>query len=198
MIRLNVEKSNKDKHRAVAPIIATLILVAIAVVGGIMVFVFAQDFFGGTEMTQTTSIEALSMTGYDFREGTLLAHDASAVTGAAGGNTGLNQGDEGLVYLKNGGTDDITITTVLLNDAALTFTASSCTLTGPNYAVWGLATAAAASNTCLANAILIPGQSASLVVSPGSAIPTGRTISVEILTAGGSSFDFSIVTGQRT
>ena len=37
--------SKNFQKRAVAPVIATLLLVAIAVVGGSIIFVFSQDFF---------------------------------------------------------------------------------------------------------------------------------------------------------
>jgi len=45
---LNKNKSRCSKkfpRRGVAPVIATLLLVAIAVVGGSIIFVFAQGFF---------------------------------------------------------------------------------------------------------------------------------------------------------
>ena len=41
----------KTKSRAVSPIIATLLLVAITVVGGTIIFVFSQSFFNTTQIS---------------------------------------------------------------------------------------------------------------------------------------------------
>ncbi|GFN40744.1 MAG: hypothetical protein YK1312THETA_50001, partial [Marine Group I thaumarchaeote] len=40
----------RTKHRAVAPVIATLLMVAIAVVGGTIIFVFSQGFFNQAQV----------------------------------------------------------------------------------------------------------------------------------------------------
>ncbi|MEK0340135.1 MAG: archaellin/type IV pilin N-terminal domain-containing protein, partial [Nitrosopumilus sp.] len=45
MTKLQSKYNKLTSRRAVAPVIATLLLVAIAVVGGSIVFVFAQGFF---------------------------------------------------------------------------------------------------------------------------------------------------------
>ncbi|MGI0082773.1 MAG: archaellin/type IV pilin N-terminal domain-containing protein, partial [Nitrosopumilaceae archaeon] len=57
---------NTQRRRAVAPIIATLLMVAIAVVGGILIFVFAQGFFTDTSI-QGPTIDSLEIFGYDAR-----------------------------------------------------------------------------------------------------------------------------------
>ncbi len=49
------------ERRAVAPVIATLLMVAIAVVGGMLVFVFAQDFFTQTDSMTGPTIELLQV-----------------------------------------------------------------------------------------------------------------------------------------
>ena len=78
---------HKYSQRAVAPIIATLLMVAISVVGGILIFVFAQGFFTDTNI-QTPNIESLEIFGYDARDRAgLRTHifDPAATEGAAGG-----------------------------------------------------------------------------------------------------------------
>ena len=68
--------STKFRRRAVAPIIATLLLVAIAVVGGSMIFVFAQEFFGDSQISGSPSVELVKITGYDARDvSQVKAHD---------------------------------------------------------------------------------------------------------------------------
>ncbi len=69
--------SSKNFHRrGVAPVIATLLLVAIAVVGGSIIFVFAQGFFSTSQVSGTPAIEFIKIIGYDARdESPLKAHD---------------------------------------------------------------------------------------------------------------------------
>ncbi len=68
--------SKNFPRRGVAPVIATLLLVAIAVVGGSMIFVFAQDFFSDSQVSGTPKIELVKIIGYDARDvSELKAHD---------------------------------------------------------------------------------------------------------------------------
>ncbi|MCH7941005.1 MAG: hypothetical protein IH842_03450, partial [Thaumarchaeota archaeon] len=72
------EKSRKCRstHRAVAPVIATLLMVAIAVVGGTIIFVFSQGFFNQAQVSGTPTIESVKILGYDARDiASLVAHD---------------------------------------------------------------------------------------------------------------------------
>ena len=63
-------------RRAVAPVIATLLLVAIAVVGGSIVFVFSQGFFSSAQISGSPNIESLKIVGYDATDGPVLQiHD---------------------------------------------------------------------------------------------------------------------------
>ena len=61
-------KYKLTSRRAVAPVIATLLLVAIAVVGGSIVFVFSQGFFSSAQISGSPNIESLKITGYDRSE----------------------------------------------------------------------------------------------------------------------------------
>jgi flagellin-like protein len=60
--------SKNIRRRAVAPVIATLLLVAIAVVGGSMIFVFAQDYYSSTQISVSHSAEFIKIIGYDGRD----------------------------------------------------------------------------------------------------------------------------------
>ena len=51
------------KRRAVAPIIATLLLVAIAVVGGSIIFVFSQGYFASAQISGTIDPELVKIFG---------------------------------------------------------------------------------------------------------------------------------------
>jgi len=60
--------SKNFSRRGVAPVIATLLLVAIAVVGGSIIFVFAQGYFSSTQVSGEPQIELVKIVGYDARD----------------------------------------------------------------------------------------------------------------------------------
>ena len=61
-------RSKNLQRRAVAPVIATLLLVAIAVVGGSIIFVFSQGFFSTTQISGLPQPELVKIVGYDTRD----------------------------------------------------------------------------------------------------------------------------------
>jgi flagellin-like protein len=67
---MNTNINNRRLHsrRGVAPIIATLLLVAIAVVGGAIVFAYSQNFFSSSQISGKPNIESLKVIGYDGRD----------------------------------------------------------------------------------------------------------------------------------
>ena len=86
-----IPKELKNSHKAVAPVIATLLMVAIAVVGGTIIFVFAQGFFSSSQISGTPQIESLKIEGYDARAVDFLQmHDGNDMLATSGdGNSGL-------------------------------------------------------------------------------------------------------------
>ena len=97
-------KELKSNHRAVAPVIATLLMVAIAVVGGTIIFVFSQGFFSSSQISGTPTIEAVKFLGYDATTAaTLTAHDGNLMfTGSGGdGDQAVEQGERIAVYMTN-------------------------------------------------------------------------------------------------
>ena len=102
-----------QKRRSVAPVIATLLMVAIAVVGGMLVFVFAQDFFTSTDSMTGPTIELLQIFGYDARDvadDPLVGiendeGDGCTVKGTAGGD--LEDEDTIALYVRNLGSNDV-------------------------------------------------------------------------------------------
>jgi flagellin-like protein len=61
-------RSKNLQRRAVAPVIATLLLVAIAVVGGSIIFVFSQGFFSASQVSGVPQPELVEIVGYDTRD----------------------------------------------------------------------------------------------------------------------------------
>jgi len=145
MQKQHTKKQKMTSRRAVAPVIATLLLVAIAVVGGSIIFVFSQGFFSSAQVSGSPQIESLEIVGYDMTDGTVLQlHDGFCTSGGtiggppivAGGldepcdvavpfdgaaGNGLITGERFAVYLQNQSVNDLILTEVLLAGAPYTY-----------------------------------------------------------------------------
>ncbi len=96
-------KELKTSHRAVAPVIATLLMVAIAVVGGTIIFVFSQGFFSSSQISGTPQIESVKILGYDARAvANLQMHDGNDMFATSGdADSNVEQGERIAVYVTN-------------------------------------------------------------------------------------------------
>jgi len=96
-------KELKTSHKAVAPVIATLLMVAIAVVGGTIIFVFSQGFFSSSQISGTPQIEALQILGYDARAVTnLQMHDGNDMIATSGAlDPNVQADDRVAIYVTN-------------------------------------------------------------------------------------------------
>ena len=130
-------------RRAVAPVIATLLLVAIAVVGGSIIFVFSQGFFSSAQISGAPQIESLEIVGYDMSDGEVLQmHDGFCTSGGtldgAGGlacvtnadfdgnaGDGLLQHERFAVYVQNQSVNDLVIADALLAGEAYSYVATA-------------------------------------------------------------------------
>ena len=120
------KETKLTSRRAVAPVIATLLLVAIAVVGGSIVFVFSQGFFSSAQISGAPTIESLQFTGYDATDGAILEiHDGVDSGVAQGGatNDGLLAGERIAVYLQNNSVQKVTLSEVRFAGTEYTFVA---------------------------------------------------------------------------
>jgi len=143
MQKLQTIEQKMTSRRAVAPIIATLLLVAIAVVGGSIIFVFSQGFFSSAQISGAPQIESLELIGFDMTDGTVLVlHDGFCTSGGfIGGLTteacavatafdglagdGLLTGDRFALYIQNQSVQDVTITEILLAGAEYEYVANA-------------------------------------------------------------------------
>ena len=96
-------KELKTSHKAVAPVIATLLMVAIAVVGGTIIFVFSQGFFSSSQISGTPQIEALRIEGYDARAvPNLQMHNGNNMFATSGdADSTVERGERVAVYVTN-------------------------------------------------------------------------------------------------
>jgi len=107
-------RSKNLQRRAVAPVIATLLLVAIAVVGGSIIFVFSQGFFSSAQVSGTPQIELVKIVGYDARDvSPLKVHnglDLLPVNCCGDGSDNIKTIDERItIHIQNNSAKPITI-----------------------------------------------------------------------------------------
>jgi flagellin-like protein len=99
-----------NERRGVAPIIATLLMVAIAVVGGILIFVFAQGFFNQSDVSAPTS-DSLVVFGFDARDREELTTHAGDDIAASDTDPSGNLADSDVyfIYVRNTGSQALTV-----------------------------------------------------------------------------------------
>jgi len=214
MDKTQIHKTIRSR-RAVSPIIATLLLIAIAVIGGVMIYVFTQGFFGNSSISTSPSVDTITMSGYDMRGilagvGTgVSSHEGTAlVTYGDNAAAGMQVDEEGAIYIKNQGQKSYTISKLEVNGAPLVFIGSAGGLNAGEYAVITVPN----TNTVLAGTTqqpaqtVLPGQEATLLVSfdagAGASLvdnraADGRTIAVKITSANGSVYNFNVVVGSK-
>ena len=161
-----------SRRKAVSPIIATLLLIAITVAAGVLVYVFVTGLSssltrpGGNQLT-----DQLSLNAYNFQnEGFLTA------------------------YLQNTGTSPVTVSAVYFNGAPAKFfgscgasigtytttTTSTSTVTVTSEST----TAQAAQSTCQLNVYDISG------------VTVGTSYQLKVVTSDGGLFAFNVVAGS--
>lgn len=207
-----LRKSEKvTSRRAVAPVIATLLLVAIAVVGGSIVFVFAQGFFSSAQVSGSPSIESLKIIGYDARDTDFLQlHDGADTDPTAMGasSNGLLAGERIAVYVKNDSVQKVTLNEVRYAGTVYVYKASAGTLDAfgatsfmtdaANPATFTIATKGPDTASTTSSAELQPGQQATIILQLGENIKTGRDTQFKLSTSNGAVFVGTVVAGQQS
>jgi len=198
------EKSGKYRshHRAVAEVIATLLLVAIAVVGGSIIFVFSQGFFNQAQTSGTPQIELVKILGYDARDVTNLeAHDGQtmSVVSSDPNTPGKNVGERIIVYVKNDSVQQILFSEVRLGgtvyqyntvDPIPVFTAG----TGGNYGILNNSTHMTSDPIGIDPA----GKTVGIIFELNDSFPIGRDTQFKLTTTNGAVFISTVVMGQNT
>ena len=105
--------STQKNHRGVAPVIATLLLVAISSVGGSSVFMVSQDSFQSSQISGSTNVEFIKIVGYDARDVEKLnLHDGNEIlaNNCCGIADGQKNFDERIaIYIQNNSIQPIII-----------------------------------------------------------------------------------------
>lgn len=195
MTYITSKKQKMTSRRAVAPIIATLLLVAIAVVGGSIVFVFSQGFFSSAQVSGSPNIESLKFTGYDASDGTtLLNHDGTTYPATNTPGNGLVLGEEVTVYLQSNSVGKVTLGEVRFGGTVYTYTSNSTAADGQ----YRVLTTGPDSFLSTSSAELQPGQQVSIVMQLGENIKNGRDTQFKLTTANGAVFVGTIIAGQQS
>ncbi len=198
-------KELKSNHRAVAPVIATLLMVAIAVVGGTIIFVFSQGFFSSSQISGVPTIEAIKVLGYDARDATTLqAHDGANMIANAGGlQDGAKQADERVaIYLKNDSVQKISIAELRFAGAIYNFT-SAATLDAYNGAApaqgeYSVLTDTPSSLLTASAGEIQPGEIVTIVVDLDENIKIGRDSQFKMTTTNGAVVVHTVNIGQQS
>jgi flagellin-like protein len=191
-----------QKRKAVAPIIATLLLVAIAVVGGIIVFVWASGMFGSTAGTALPTAESIQLIGYDARDTTNLSGIALIDNTASNSLTadGTSSSEYIVLKVRNTGTASMLIDEVSIMGVSHvwdTATDNEVPETGEFMLYDGITGDQTADK---GSTSIAAGEDARIVVHlgdlPADSVSIGRNLQFKVKTEQGSSFNFFLVTGQ--
>ena len=202
-------KELKTSHRAVAPVIATLLMVAIAVVGGTIIFVFSQGFFSSSQISGTPTIEAVKILGYDARAVTdLQADDGNpmAATGnsAGNGNPDVEADERIAVYLTNDSVQKIVIAELSFGGTIYNYT----TITGNTLSDWDEATdlipgrysiLTGTPSSMLAEGAgeVLAGETVTILIDLESDLRVGRGTQFKLTTTNGGTFVSTVNVGQQ-
>ncbi len=199
----NTLEKRTRKHRAVAPVIATLLMVAIAVVGGTIIFVFSQGFFNQAQISGTPTIESVKILGYDARDVTKLdAHNGvqMAADGSAPGTAGKNVGEYVVVYVKNDSVNQVLLSEIRLGGDVYTYKVAAVPIaafsadTGGTYTVMDNSTHGITGQAGVAE----PGETIGILIDLNDNFPTGRDTQFKLTTTNGAVFVSTVVMGQNS
>ena len=199
-------KEHLTSRRAVAPVIATLLMVAIAVVGGTIIFVFSQGFFSSSQISGTPTIEAVKILGYDARAVTeLQAHNGNTmIAGSAGdGNPNVQADERVAVYVTNDSVQPVVIGTLRFAGYEYDYTQAV-----GGMGAWNSANIPMGNYTVVLNtpdavlqegaAEIAPGQTATILMDLPQDLRSGRSAQFNIQTTNGNQFVGTVQVGQQS
>ena len=205
------QKELRTIHRAVAPIIATLLLVAIAVVGGTIIFVFAQGFFSSAQISGTPQIESLQILGYDSRSvAALKMHNGNPMIATSGdGDANVEAGERVAVYLTNHSVQKIVLGEITFGGTKYSYVNAATLGLGPYTTVtagqlrngnFTVVTGTNGGDQLLAEGAgeLKAGQTATILLDLDSDLRIGRSSQFKLTTSNGNVFVGTVSVGQQS
>jgi flagellin-like protein len=165
------------KRKAVSPVIATVILIAVAVALGIAVAFWASGL--------TSSFSKYEKLGVNTQFATLDSSCPSTLSGLKAPCWTVNLGGQ------NTGSSDATITQIQVNGVPISATNAALTSTPANSGTNGAISIAVVSGGTFSIQFTL--DSSGLAVSNAHTFTDGQTIQVTIITAAGNNYPASIV-----
>ncbi len=203
-----------QSRKAVAPVIATLLLVAIAVVGGSIVLIFSQGFFSSAQVSSIPQIDSLSIIGYDaadnehrqLHNGLLTDNQAlPSITDGEVDNT-LSIGERVAIYVTNKGGGEVTIDQIRFAGAVYSYTTmevlesydADAQIQNQEYTIIDkVEDGQIAQVSQFVIPTIPPGQTVSLLLELEQNVKIGRDLQIKITTAGGADFLGTVKAGQQ-
>jgi len=197
-------------RRAVAPVVATLLLVSIAVVGGSVMFAIAEESYSRTAISTSPQMDYLVITGFDARDVSVLTlHDEgkannSASPGNFDGQTsnGLQKGERVAIYVQNNSISPVYFSEVHFAGTELVFvpggtlTAYSTAFMNPgDYVIATKSTSGVANLSSTAK--LQPGQEATFLIELDHGLKIELDTLFKIVTGNGAGFVKTIYLGNQ-
>jgi len=211
-------KKRKSSKKAVAPIIATLLMVAIAVVGGILIFVFGQGFFTDTQI-QGPTIDSLQIFGYDARDDGSIgspacsnAIDRASHTGlcilstSPAASADLTEDDDIALFIRNTGAGTVVIDSITVRSQAYTAvqTGTTTAIAAPadtQFCITAVLPSVNGAGTCLP-AVIPSGSERTMLIGYDSTaegdVKLGRPLLIKLNTGNGATFTINVRNGIST
>jgi hypothetical protein len=176
------------------------LLVAIAVVGGAIVFAYSQNFFSSSQISGRPTIEAVKILGYDARAVSPLENQNGApfATGVTDNDANKDQGEPVAVYIKNDSVQSITISELRFGGAIYVYATPGTlgVLGNGTYTIAGVG----AGDGIITNPVaeIQPGQTVSAVLALSEDMKSGRDTQFKVTTTNGAVFVNTVVIGQKS
>ena len=190
-----------SSHRSVAVIIAHMLLIAIAVIGGMLIFVFVQDFIQTTQVS-APQVEQLMIWGYNATEKSvnkLGTHSRQDVIVTNKLDNQLSDGEDFFLFVRNYGGTDVFISEIKVFGVPFTpdTTSSSSGNLDAAPGMWILSTNGKDPCRCQ---MIKSGQEATIAIgydeNVNGPINVGKNVHVNIQTGGGFSFTKYVEVGS--
>ncbi len=209
----NQHRKNRriTSRRADATVIATLLLVAIAVVGGSIIFGFSQGFFASAQITGTPTIQLIEIVGYDARDvQKVKAHDGIDIDSlgkCCGTPDNLKGIDERMsIYLKNNSVEQVLLSEIRIAGFVYNYTTTSSgiknwnggsTLQPGEYVILTGHDGNSGGDVLQDQASSMqPGEIITILVDLDRSFQIGRDVQFQVITTEGALFVSTIVIGH--
>ncbi len=183
------------ESRAVSPVIGNILLIAIAVIGGTIIFLYSQGFVSHAQVSGKPIIELIRFFGYDARAAdSLMIHDGSMTPPNTAGSLSHEKkevDDRVAVFVENKSIQKVIIAELRFAGKVYNFTGTSFTLDeydGVSPGIGEFTILISASNLLLVSekAEIQGGQLVTLVIDLQDSIKVGRDAQLRLETTHGS------------